>query len=365
MIRVLHYGLSSNLGGIETYVWNLARTIDRETYRFDFLHSDTGRAPALSAEFAALGSRFHGVTPRRASVTRNRRELAELLIPERFDVLHFHAISASYLEPVIAAVRVGLTTVVHSHGSGTSRSLITQILHRVNSRLTPWRQVARVAVSDQAGSWMFGQRSTFEVIPNGVAVDSFRFDPMAREETRRSLALDPKDLVIGHVGAFLPAKNQEFSLEVLREMLKSLPTATLLLVGSGPLEDKVRARASDLDLADRVRFLGTRHDVPKLMSAMDALLLPSRYEGLPLVALEAQAAGLPCLVSEAVPPSVLVLPTARRIPLTSGPGAWAFAVPTEFASSREAGAQVVAGAGFSVEVNTARVEDLYARVTQR
>ena len=138
----------------------------------------------------------------------------------------------------------------------------------------------------------------------------------------------------------------------------------LLFVGTGPLEETVRVRANRLGLGDRVRFLGRRDDIPALMSAMDALIFPSRYEGFGLVALEAQAAGLPCVVSEAVPSGVLVLPTARRLPLTSGPSGWASAVPTEFASSRADAAQVVASAGFSVEANTNRVEDVYARVTQ-
>lgn len=365
MIRVLHYGMGSNLGGIETYLWNLARTIDRNTYQFDFLYSDTGRVPALAAELAELGSSFHGVTPRRVSITRNRRELAELITPDRFDILHFHANTASYVEPVRAGLRGGVPVIVHSHNAGTSRSPVTQILHRVNSRLTPWRRVTRVAVSEAAGRWMFGRRSGFEVVPNGVDVDAFRFDPRTRMQRRRSLGLGAHDFVIGHVGAFLPAKNQEFSLEVLRELLTDKPSAMLLFVGTGPLEEKARARVTELGVQDRVRFLGRQDDMPALMSAMDRLIFPSRYEGFGLVALEAQAGGLPCCVSEAVPASVLVVPSAQRLPLSAGPGAWATALLTEFAPSREGGAQVVAAAGFSVESNSAHVADVYARVAQR
>lgn len=362
MIRVLHYGLSSNLGGIETYLWNLARTIDAERYHFDFLYSDTGRPPALFEEFTELGCRFHGVTPRRVSVTRNRRELAELLTPERYDLLHFHVNTASYVEPARAALRAGVPVVVHSHNAGTSRSPVTQVLHHLNSRLTPWRRVTRVAVSQEAGRWMFGRGSTFEVIPNGIDIDAFRFDPRARALVRHSLDIGSDVFVLGQVGAFLAAKNQEYSLEILREVLVSRPDALLIFVGTGALEDKVRARARQAGFGDRVRFLGRRDDVAALMSAMDALVFPSRYEGFGLVALEAQAAGLSCVVSEAVPASVLVAPTARRAALAAGPQHWAQLLLTDPAPSRAGSADVVASAGFSVQANTARVEDVYARV---
>lgn len=366
MIRVLHYGLSSNLGGIETYLWNLARTVDRETYRFDYLYSDTGREPALSAELAELGGRFHGVTPRRVSPTRNRQELTDLITPERFDLVHFHAISASYVEPVRAALRSGVKTIAHSHGSGASRSPLTQILHRFNSRTLPWHRVTSVAVSDEAGRWMFGRQGTFAVIPNGIDVDTFRFDAQRRDEVRPSLGLNPGSFVVGQVGAFLPAKNQEFSLDVFAELLRVRPDSTLLFVGAGPLENIVRKRAGELGLGGKVLFLGSRHDIPALMSAMDALLLPSRFEGLPLVALEAQASGLPCCISEAVPPSVLLLPAAQCLPLRAGPAAWATAL-IEGASSQTregAAADRVGAAGYAVAANTAAVEDLYARLTQ-
>ncbi|MFN2347510.1 MAG: glycosyltransferase, partial [Dermatophilaceae bacterium] len=310
MIRILHYGLSSNLGGIETYLWNLARTVDRGTYRFDFLYSDIGRVPALSRELAAQGCSFHGVTARRVSPRRNRQELAELITPERLDILHFHANTASYVEPVRAALRSGVNVIVHSHNAGTSRSPVTQILHRVNRTTMPWSRIKKVAVSQAAGRWMFGRGDGFEVIPNGIDVDAFRFDPRAREQVRASLGLGSEHFVVGQVGGFLPAKNQGFSLDVFVEVLRVRPDSVLLFVGTGPLEERARSRARELSIDDRVHFLGRRDDIPPLMSAMDALLFPSRYEGFGLVALEDQAAGLPCCVSEAIPPAVLVLPTA-------------------------------------------------------
>ena len=130
MIRVLHYGMSPNLGGIETYLLNLAKTVDPSRFHFDFLYSDQGSEPIFAPELTRQGSTFYGVTPRRTSPRQNRRDLKALFSQESFDILHFHANTASYVEPVKAALKHGVRVVFHSHNAGASRSGLTRALHR-------------------------------------------------------------------------------------------------------------------------------------------------------------------------------------------------------------------------------------------
>jgi len=356
MIRVLHYGMSPNLGGIETYLLNLGRTIDPSRFQFDFLYSDHGNPPVFSRELP--GSRFIGVTPRRVSPRRNRIELAALFARERFDVLHFHAVSASYVEPVRQALRSDVPVLVHSHGSGAASAVRTRALHRWNRRWLPWHRVGRLAVSNEAGRWMFGA-APFTVVHNGIDLETFRFRPEVRASTRRTLGLDAQSLVVGLVGALLPVKNHEFALRVFREIRVQRPDAVLLLVGDGPLLADLRRLAESLRVTEAVRFLGRRSDVAALLSAMDCLLLPSLHEGFPIVALEAQASGLPCFLSATITNEVVLTPDCHRLPLDS-PAVWADrVVRTPVVVDRSSGVRLLEAAGVSLQASTARVVHFY------
>lgn len=357
MIRVLHYGMSPNLGGIETYLLNLARTVDASRFQFDFVYSDYGQLPVFAPDLPS--SRFFGVTPRRVSPRRNRRDLDELFANEQFDILHFHANTASYVAPVKVALRHGVRVVYHSHNAGASRSRLTVALHRWNRRTLPWSTITKVAVSSEAGRWMFGSQP-FEVIHNGIDVNAFAFDPLARAAVRAELGIAEDAFVVGSVAAFLPAKNHAFLLRVFAEVSRWDPGARLLLVGSGPLEETVRRQTRELGLDDKVLFLGRRSDVPELLAAMDRLLFPSVHEGFPLVTIEAQAAGLPCLLSEAVTPEVAVTPLVEQLPLTTSPSHWAeVLLRPSTVQDRRTGAEDVRHAGFSSQATAQRVSAQY------
>lgn len=360
MIRVLHYGMSPNLGGIETYLLNLARTIDSSRYQFDFLFSDQGQLPVFASDLP--GSRFFGVTPRRRSPGRNKRDLADLFANEQFDILHFHANTASYVEPVQAALRHGVRVVFHSHNTGASRSRITQLLHYWNRRTMPWRSISRVAVSSEAGRWMFGGMP-FEVVHNGIDVEAFAFQPKARESLRAEWGVDRRSLLLGHVGAFLPAKNHSFVIDVFREVAKLRSDSRLVLVGSGPEEQRIRELAAVTGLENRVLFLGRRSDIPEVMSALDCFLFPSLHEGFGLVALEAQASGLRVIASDRVPRDALVTDLCLTLPLEAEVTSWAAATlsPPQPAD-RSAAAETVAHAGMSKNAVADRITDVYRRV---
>lgn len=322
MIRVIHYGMGPNLGGIETYLYRLEQLLRPLGVHSDFLYSDQGRPPVFAAELAATGSGCFGVIPRRESPLRNRLQLRALLTKERFDILHFHANTASYVAPIRAALSNGLPIVYHSHNAGTSRSQVTRGLHLWNRSRLPWDRLTRVAVSAEAGRWMFGQRS-FETIANGVDAQTFAFNPDARGAQRRALRATPTTLLIGLVGALLPAKNHSFAVDILKVLVSQGRDARLILVGDGPAARDIRRHAAAGGFLERVHFLGVRTDVPALLSAFDILIMPSLHEGFGLAALEAQAAGLPCLTSTAVPAEISLSKDCRRLPLAAGEHAWA------------------------------------------
>lgn len=356
MIRVLHYGMSPNLGGIETYLLNLARTVDASRFQFDFVYSDYGQLPVFAPDLP--NSRFFGVTPRRVNPQRNRGDLDALFALDEFDILHFHAVTASYVAPLRRALRAGVPVLAHSHGSGASSSVKTRILHEWNRRHIPWRQITRLAVSAEAGRWMFGG-APFEVLHNGIQLNAFTFVPAQRAAIRASATIGQDAFVLGHVGALRAVKNHTFVLEVFVEILRHRPDAMLFLVGDGPEEERVHRLVRTQNLTEKVRFLGRRSDVAALMAAMDCLMLPSLHEGFPTVVLEAQASGLPCWVSDHVTGEVVITPHCHRRPLDS-PAAWAEAMlATTPPTDRQVGRQLLRDAGVSVQTNTARVMTLY------
>ena len=360
MIRVLHYGMSPNLGGIETYLLNLARTIDPTRFHFDFLYTDLGQLPVFASELP--DSKFYGVTPRRKSPRRNRQDLDRLFADEQFDILHFHANTASYVAPVKAAIRHEIPVICHSHSSGASRSRLTRLLHRWHRATLPWNRISRVAVSVDAGRWMFGEPASFEVIPNGIDTEEFMFQPEARDTVRASWGAAPGSLVVGQVGAFLPAKNHTFTLEVFAQVQRHRTDAILVLVGDGPERPAIRRRVDALGLTQSVRFLGRRTDVAAVMAGMDLLVMPSLHEGFGLVALEAQASGLPCLLSDAIPPEVVVSSTCRQLPLAAPAQAWAEQLVASAGVDRALGLETVRASGYSVEANAAAIASIYRRL---
>lgn len=362
MIRVLHYGLGANRGGVEAFLLELAQQLTGPLFRFDYVYNDMGEAPCFQGELESLGARFFGLTPRRVSPRRNRAELEGIFGTESFDVLHCHLNSLSYTAPIHAALRHGVPVILHSHNAGASGSAATSTLHRLHTLTTPLDKTTNVAVSKPAGEWLFGKRSKFQIIHNGINIHRFTYDETSRTQARLELELHDS-LTVGHVGAFLPAKNHQFLLRIFRELLEMRPDSRLLLIGTGPLEEAARRHAAHLGISERVQFLGRRADVPRLLNAMDALILPSLHEGFPLIALEAQASGLPCFISDNTSVEVIATPHSRRIPLTAPPRDWASAVlETASVRDRELGAEYVTTGGFDAAQTAGAVAAIYKRL---
>ena len=172
----------------------------------------------------------------------------------------------------------------------------------------------------------------------------------------------PGSLVVGQVGAFLPAKNHTFTLEVFAQVQRHRTDAILVLVGDGPERPAIRQRVDALGLTQSVRFLGRRTDVAAVMAGMDLLVMPSLHEGFGLVALEAQASGLPCLLSDAIPPEVVVSSTCRQLPLAAPAQAWAEQLVASAGVDRALGLETVRASGYSVEANAAAIASIYRRL---
>jgi glycosyltransferase involved in cell wall biosynthesis len=324
-LRVLHVFGRLDRGGAETMVMNLYRRIDRDALQFDFVVCDTGRG-AFEDEIASLGGRVYRV-PRFSpgTVFRFVRAWRALLRehPE-YRIIHGHLRSTASVYLGIARRR-GLVTVAHSHSTSSGKGFAALVKNLLQ---LPLRHTADylVACSDDAGVWLYGKKavaqSNYFVLKNALDAGVFRFDEGKRRAARDAFGLDGR-FVVGHIGAFLPVKNHRFLIDVFHEVCQKNSDAVLLLVGDGPLREETEAYARGRGLSGRVVFTGVRRETPDLLCAMDVFVLPSKWEGLPLTAVEAQASGLPCLLSDAVTRETAISPLVSFCPPDAGAPAWA------------------------------------------
>lgn len=361
MIRVLQMIGTLGLGGSQTMLMNLYRSIDREQIQFDFVldHPD---GLYFAEEVKALGGRIYTLAPfRGTNAGEVRRDWNNFFYthPE-YTVLHSHVRSYASLYLPVAKAH-GLKTIIHSHntanGSGVS-SLVKKALQE------PLRRQADVlmACSNEAGEWLYGKKACqsdrYIFLPNAIDTGRFAPDAEKRRKARQMLGVEGR-YVIGHVGRFNEQKNHGFLLETFQRAHAQDPKAVLLLVGSGPLQENMVQKAVKLGIAEDVLMTGRRDDVPALMAAMDVFAFPSLWEGLPVTLIEAQAAGLPCVISDVITTDVDITPLIARLPL-GDPDRWAAELLRQrpHMDTREA----LIRAGFEVRSSARFMSELYLRL---
>ncbi len=359
MIRVLHVVTYMGRGGLETMLMNYYRHIDRTRVQFDFLvHREF--ESEYDREILSMGGKIHHVS-RLVPWSRSYREELKAFFrahPE-YRIVHVHQDCLSSVALQCAAECGIPVRIAHSHSAGAVKNLKYPI-KRFYMKKIPDYATALLACGKQAGQWMFGG-AAFQVVPNAIDLNAYAFDPGLSVRKREALGLTD-NLVIGHVGNFTPAKNHGFLLEVFRELSLRREDAVLLLAGDGEGKTAAMEKAKALGICDRVKFLGSRRDVPELMQAMDIFVFPSLYEGLPVTLIEAQAASLPCLISDRVSKeSVITEALVTRKSLDDGAKEWVEQVLQMLDKPRMDRCEEIRNAGYDIEAAAARLQGAYIR----
>lgn len=358
--RVLQIVTKMDRGGLETFVMNMYRNMDRSRVQFDFLCHREGHF-AYDEEIEELGGRIFSVPRCNPLDPRYYQALDKFFMRHPYRVVHSHIDCMSALPLAVAKRHGAVVRIAHSHSSRQDRD-IKYPLKLVCKRFIRREATDLFACGAEAGRWMFGT-DDFTVVRNAINVGEYAFDEGRRERVRAGLDIAASALVVGHVGRFAPVKNHAFILEVFSELLKLRPDAVLLLAGDGELLPDTERRASELGISGSVRFLGVRSDVSDLMQAMDVFVMPSLYEGLPLVLVEAQASGLPCVISSDIPSDCDLSNEIYRLSLSDAIEKWSCLINRigEAPAARKKGASVVRSAGFDARLVAARLEKYYER----
>lgn len=318
MIRVLHIFHEMANGGIEHFVMNYYRHIDRERVQFDFLVSVDGKG-YYDDEIEVMGGIVYHAYPLKKNPLRNYMDIARIVKENNYQIVHRHTGSAFGYYDLRAAKHGGAEhLILHSHNNQAgNRTLhfLSKVLLRTDCE--------RLACSKEAGEWLFGKGKSFLVINNAIDCEQFRYSNTERKKIRDFLGLERK-FVIGHVGRFEEQKNHTFLLQIFSELLKVNINSVLLCIGTGSGLENIKNKARQLQIADKIIFLGSRSDVDKIINVFDIFLLPSKYEGFGITLLEAQANGLKCYTSkDVVPKTVNVTDSIEFISLDKSGKYWA------------------------------------------
>lgn len=294
--RILVYGMTDNPGGIETYLMNVMQKLDEHNVKFDFVCDFPNIAYAdLISKY---GSKVYFIPAKSKGLLKHWKELYKVLKQHKeYRTVYFNILDAGAAFTLVIPWILRRKIVTHSHNGETDKKK----LHKYCKSALVLMTSQYLTCSEIASKFMFGSSKRVQdkviVIPNAIDVEKYKYSENIRIQKRKELNIPDDKVVIGHVGRLSIQKNPFGMLDIFKETLKKDKNVILLSIGTGELEAEVKEYASRIGVEEQVKFMGKRADVAELFQAMDVFFLPSFYEGLPIVALEAQAAGLSCVLS--------------------------------------------------------------------
>jgi glycosyltransferase involved in cell wall biosynthesis len=304
------------LGGITVFMLN---TIERlPNFNFDIVVSGYYEDKTIQI-FRELGCNIIMCPPRKKEPFKYFMHLLKCVSKRHYDTIHIHGNSASMLfECVIAKYGRIPCRIVHSHNTTCEHKTMHRFLNFFFKKGSAY--TVALACSQLSGDWLFG-KDNFEVIPNAIDVKKYAFNASVRKEVRTEWGINEDILVVGHVGNFNEQKNHDFLIDVFYE-IQNTRKAVLLLIGIGELYDSIQKKVAQLGIIESVRFMGRQTNMPQIYQGIDIIVFPSRWEGFPFVMIEAQAASIPCLVSNRISDEVKIADAYKAIPLEKTAYEW-------------------------------------------
>lgn len=356
MVRVLHVVTYMGRGGLETMLMNYYRNIDRSKVQFDFLcHRDFEADYDL--EILSLGGHIYHVPVLNPFSKAYFKSLDDFFKTHHYDIVHSHLDCMSAYPLEIAQENGVKVRIAHSHSKSQDKNLKYPI------KLYSKKQISKYAThlfscGKEAGDWMFSGKP-YTILNNAIDAEKYRYNKIVEKEIRDNLGIGKDEIVIGHVGRFNPPKNHEFIIDVFSVLHKKNINTKLVLVGTGADESKIMKKVESYGLKDDVLFLGNRSDVNKVLQCMDVFLFPSIYEGLPLSIVEAQAAGLPCVISSNVPKECIKTDRVFQYNLNKPLEFWADKVLIASQIDKTDTLQQIIDSGFDIKQNSRKLQDFY------
>jgi glycosyltransferase involved in cell wall biosynthesis len=368
-VRILNVTTVLRAAGIESFIMNMYRNIDRTKVQFDFMVMRDEKE-FYDDEIAALGGRKATISVTGKNtfirIIKESRELYKFLKKNPYSIVHIHYTTPLRALYLFAAKKAGSKVrIYHSHSaevSGKSKIKLA-IYSYYRKKIAKWA-THYFACSEAAARWMFPNSildaNKSKIIYNGIDIERFAFDEKARDEIRQEYSLNGK-YVLAHTGRFLDQKNHRFIIEIFRDVKKKCPEAKLMLLGTGDLLDEIKKIVTNYNLEDDVLFMGVRSDVNKFLCAADCFLMPSLYEGLPVAAVEAECSGLPCIFSDCITSEVALTNNVTFLSLDDPIDKWSDAVLSFKDTVRHDCSNIVQDKGYSIHNGVRELEKFYLK----
>ena len=349
-------------GGVESVVMNYYRHIDRNQIQFDFI-CDEDSTDIPYDEIEKLGGKVILIPPYQ-KVFKYHKTLKKVLKDGNYKIVHSHINTLSVFS-LFAAKCAGVPIrIAHSHSTTNKKEKKKNFIKQF---LRPFSKVFAthyMCCSELAGRWLFGNKAYDEgkvfLLNNAIEIDMFKYNREVRKLKRKELNISDDTLVIGHVGRFVEQKNHKFLIDIFNELHKEEKNSILLLIGHGPLMNEIEEKVKNLKLYDCVKFLGQRNDTNELYQAMDIFCLPSLYEGLPVVGIEAQASGLLCFFSKTMTIETKVINSTIFLPLNDNANKWKTIIINNFKNYRRMDvSNEIESKKFNIFVEVKKLENMY------
>ncbi|WP_028973499.1 glycosyltransferase family 1 protein [Spirochaeta cellobiosiphila] len=366
-IRILHVLGRLDRGGAETLIMNIYRNINRDLIQFDFIvHTEDNCE--YTSEINSLGGRIYSIQKYRGINHFEYKKAWTSFLEKHseYRIIHGHIRSTASIYLKIAK-KLGCATIAHSHNT-SSGSGLNAIVKNVLQLPIRFFADYLFACSIDAGKWLFGNKAIkenrFKVITNGIELKKYSFNPIIREKKRNELGISTQ-YVIGHIGRFHPQKNHFFLLKLMFELLKKSKDISMVLVGDGQTRQEIEKISQRMGMKDNIIFAGVRSDIPELLQSFDLFILPSLFEGLGIVAIEAQASGLPCLVSEGIPNEAFVTNNIAKLSLKDPIKLWINWILSHLEYYREDKIDVIDGKGYNIIETASYLQNFYLQLNKK
>lgn len=361
-IRILQIVYSLDIvNGVLSVVLNWHHHIDTTKIQFDYLYCV--QTPATrQREIEELGGKVYQLLHPYRHPFKFLYKSYQLFKTHHYRVIHLHLALLNFFICPVAKWLGSKQIIQHAHGTKWSSSKWGVWRNHLGYFFARPFITHKLACSQAAGEFWYGKN--FTLINNGIEIEKFTYDLSVRARKREELGLKD-NFVIAHVGRFVVEKNHTFLIDVFEQVLKQEPKAKLVLVGNGFLEQEIKNLVANKKIEDKVLFLGTRNDVPELLQSFDVLCLPSIFEGLPVIGVEAQAAGLPCVFADSITPEVLLTPFACRIPLAAEPPIWAKKILSFKGTPRSSGEEYIRAKGFDIRQTAKQMQIFYEELGKK
>ena len=359
MKKILVIGMSDTLGGVETYIYNLIKMIDKKKFTFDFLVIGQDNKSVFEKEINdILGNdknHFYYSPNLKKHYVETQKWLTQFYKKNQYDIIYLNTCTAARISYCVKGLKNNSTKLItHSH-NGKADNWKGSLTNKLIKKYTTKRSAYRLACSDLAYSYLFSDSMSGKwFVPNGVEIDRFKFNEVERRIIRVQNNISKDNIVIGNVGRFSAQKNHRYFLDLAEKLDNKF---VFLLLGNGELKEEFIEKVKECGLEDKFRVVSAKTDVERYYSAMDVFVMPSIFEGLPITAIEAQCNGLPCVFSTYITQQVKLSSNCEFVDLEDK-GKW-IEVISNFSKSRYDGVKVITDNKFDIDSTVKMMEMIF------